>query len=645
LKPSINLSILEILLSKCRDLKHFNQILSQVITASLIKDTYAASRILKFATGASFINLDSARKIFNQIEDSNGFIWNTMMKAYLLRNSSENVMGLYKTMLSCTISPDNYTYPILLQGCALRFSAIEGRQIHDHVFKMGFDCDVYVRNTMINMYAVCDGVSSARHMFDESPVLDSVSWNTILAAYVQRGDLVEAKEIYNLMAEKNVIASNSMIVLLGKLGHVTEARDLFDAMPERDMVSWSALISSYDQNELYTEALAIFKEMVANGTVIDEVVLVSVLSVCAHLNEVDGGRLVHGLAVKTGIDSYVNLQNACIHMYARCGDIIAAEILFTTSYKLDQVSWNSMISGYMKSGLLDRARSLFDIIPEKDVVSWSSMISGYAQHNLFLETLAMFEEMQQEDIRPDETTLVSVVSACTHLDALDQGKWVDSYIRKNGLKINGILGTTLIDMYMKCGCVENALQVFHDMEEKGVSAWNAIIDGLAVNGLGGRAIEMFSKMKKCGVIANEITFIGVLGACRHMGLVDEGRHYFYSMVKEHKLEPNVKHYGCMVDLLGRVGLLKEAEELIFNMPMEPDITTWSALVSACTKHGDREMGERVGRRLIELQPNNDAFHVNLSNICAWKGDWDDVLEIRRQMMQHGVAKTPGRSSI
>ncbi|KAJ8447100.1 hypothetical protein Cgig2_022829 [Carnegiea gigantea] len=595
LKPSINLSILETLLSKCRDLKHFNQILSQVITASLIRDTYAASRILEFATGASFVTLDSSRKIFNQIKDSNGFIWNTMMKAYLLRNSSKNVMGLYKTMLSCTISPDNYTYPILLQGCTLRFSAIEGRQIHDHVFKMGFDCDVYVRNTMVNMYAVCDGVSSARHVFDESPVLDSVSWNTILAAYVQRGDLVEANEIYNLMAEKNVIASNSMIVLLGKLGHVTEARDLFDAMPERDMVSWSALISSYEQNELYTEALAVFKEMVANGTVIDEVVLVSVLSVCAHLNEVDGGRLVHGLAVKTGIDSYVNLQNACIHMYARCGDIIAAEILFNTSYKLDQVSWNSMISGYMKCGLLDRARSLFDIIPEKDVVSWSSMISGYAQHNLFLETLAMFEEMQQEDVRPDETTLVSVV--------------------------------------------------FHDMEEKGVSAWNAVIDGFAVNGLGERAIEMFSKMKRCGVIANEITFIGVLGACRHMGLVDEGQHYFYSMVKEHKLEPNVKHYGCMVDLLGRVGLLKEAEELIFNMPMEPDITTWSALLSACTKHGDREMGKRVGRRLIELQPNNDAFHVNLSNICAWKGDWDDVLEIRRQMMQHGVAKTPGRSSI
>jgi len=616
-----------------------------VIIAGFIKDTYAASRILKFATGSSFIHLDYSRKIFNQIEDSNGFIWNTMMKAYLLRNSSENVMGLYKMMLSYSISPDNYTYPILLQACAIRFSAIEGRQIHDHGFKMGFDWDVYVRNTMINMYAVCDGVTSARQVFDESPVLDSVSWNTMLAGYVQSRDLIEAKEIYSLMPEKNVIASNSMIVLLGNLGHVTEARQLFDAMRERDMVSWSALISSYEQNESYMEALSMFKDMVANEIAIDEVVLVSVLSVCAPLNALDDGRLVHGLAIKIGIDSYVNLQNACIHMYACCEDIIAAEKLFTTSYKLDQISWNSMISGYMKSGLLDRARLLFDIIPEKDVVSWSAMISGYAQHNLFSDSLAMFEQMQQEDIRPDETTLVSIVSACTHLDALNQGKWVDSYIRKNGLKINGILGTTLIDMYMKCGCVENALQVFHDMEEKRVSAWNAVIDGFAVNGLGERAIEMFSEMKRCGVIPNAITFIGVLGACRHMGLVDEGRHYFDSMVKEHKLERNVKHYGCMVDLLGRAGLLKEAEELIMSMPMEPDITTWSALLSACIKHGDHEMGERVGRKLLELQPNNDAFHVSLSNICAGKGDWDDVLEIRRQMTQQGAAKTPGCSLI
>ncbi|KAK9293231.1 hypothetical protein L1049_021221 [Liquidambar formosana] len=510
---------------------------------------------------------------------------------------------------------------------------------------MGFDSDVYVQNTLINMYAVCGNISNARKLFDESPVLDSVSWNSILAGYVQIGDVEEAKLIFDRMPERNVIASNSMIVLFGRMGHVIEACRLFNEMPEKGMVSWSALISCYEQNEMYDEALVAFVQMNANGIMVDEVVVVSVLSACARFSIVKMGKLIHGLVVRIGIDSYVNLHNALIHMYSSCGEIIAAQRLFNAGYLLDQISWNSMISGYLKCGSVEIARALFDSMPVKDIVSWSAMISGYAQHDQFSETLSLFQEMQLEGIRPDETTLVSIISACTRLAALDQGKWVHVYIRKNGLKVNSILGTTLIDMYMKCGCVDNAFEVFNGMEEKGVSSWNSLVIGLAVNGLVERSLDMFSEMKKCGVVPNEITFMGVLGACRHMGLVDDGRRHFDSMINEHKREPNVKHYGCMVDLLGRAGLLKEAEELIENMPMAPDVATWGALLGACKKHGNNEMGERVGRKLIELQPDHDGFHVLLSNIYASKGNWDDVLEIRGMMMQQGVVKIPGCSLI
>ncbi|KAI5326290.1 hypothetical protein L3X38_035364 [Prunus dulcis] len=644
-KTTINLSILETHLPKCQNLKQFNPILSQMILTGFIRDTYAASRILKFSTDSSFVHIDLSLRIFNLIEDANGFIWNTMMRAYIQRNCPQKALNLYKLMVDKNAEPDNYTYPLLVQACAIRVSEFEGRQIHNHILKTGFDSDVYVQNTLINMYAVCENMSDARNLFDEIPVLNPVSWNSILAGYVRAGDAEKAKLIYDRMPERNTIASNSMIVLFGRTGCVTEACRLFNELPEKDMVSWSALISCYEQNEMYEEALALFLRMVANGVMVDEVVVVTVLSACARLSIVQTGKLIHGLVVKIGIEAYVNLQNAFIHMYSSCGEIMAAQKLFNAAYHLDQISWNSMISGYLKCGLVEKARTLFDSMPEKDIVSWSAMISGYAQHDRFSETLALFQEMQLRGIRPDETTLVSVVSACTHLAALDLGQWIHAYIRKNGLKINVFLGTTLINMYMKCGCVENALEVFQGTAEKGVSTWNALILGLAMNGLVEKSLEMFSEMKKCGVAPNEITFIGVLGACRHMGLVDEGRRHFDSIVQEHKIEPNVKHYGCMVDLLGRAGMLKEAEELIESMPMIPDVATWGALLGACKKHGDHDMGERIGRKLIELDPDHDGFHVLLSNIYASKGNWDDVHEIREIMVQHGVVKMPGCSMI
>ncbi|KAM1038606.1 hypothetical protein FF1_033268 [Malus domestica] len=644
-KPSINLSILETHLPKCRNLKQFNPILSQMILTGFINDTYAASRILKFCTDSHFVHVDFSLKIFDRIDDANGFIWNTMMRAYVQRNRPQKALKLYKLMLEKNAGPDHYTYPLLVQACAIRVSGFEGKQIHDHVFKTGFDSDVYVQNTLINMYAVCENMGDARKLFDEIPVLNSVAWNSILAGYVRAGDVEKAKFVYDQMPERNTIASNSMIVLFGRTGCVNEACRLFEEMPEKDMVSWSALISCHEQNEMYEEALAKFLEMVANGVMVDEVVLVTVLSACANLLAVQTGKLIHGLVVKIGTESYVNLQNAFIHMYSNCGEIMAAQKLFNAAYNLDQISWNSMISGYLKCGLVENARTLFDSMPEKDIVSWSAMISGYAQQDRFSETLALFQEMQLLGIRPDETTLVSVVSACTQLAALDLGQWIHAYIRKNGLKINVFLGTTLINMYMKCGCVENALEVFEGTSEKGVSSWNALILGLAMNGLVEKSLETFSEMKKCGVAPNEITFIGVLGACRHMGLVNEGRRHFDSMVQEHKIERNVKHYGCMVDLLGRAGMLKEAEELIESMPMMPDVATWGALLGACKKHGDHDRGERIGRKLIELEPDHDGFHVLLSNICASKGNWDDVHEIRGTMMQHGVVKTPGCSMI
>ncbi|KAK1582780.1 hypothetical protein Q3G72_018182 [Acer saccharum] len=341
-----------------------------MILTGFITDTFAASRLLKFSTDSlPFVDINYCCRIFTHIENPNGFIFNTMMRAYIQRNSPEKAMCLYKLMLNNNVGVDNYTYPLLVQASALRLSVFEGKMVHGHVFKVGFDFDVYVNNTLINMYAVCGTLSDARKLFDESPSLDSVSWNSILAGYVNAGNVEEART---------------------------------------------------GNNEMYEDALVTFRRMNDHGVMVDEVVVVSVLTACARLTDVMIGKLIHSLVVKIGVEYYVNLQNALIHMYSSCEEIVSAEKLFC--------------------------------------------------------------EMQLEGIMPDQTILVSIISACTRLASLDQGKWIHTYIRKNGLKINAILGTTLIDMYMKLGCVENALDVFHGMEEIGVSTWNALILGYAMNG-------------------------------------------------------------------------------------------------------------------------------------------------------------------
>ncbi|CAN1219399.1 Pentatricopeptide repeat-containing protein At2g22410, mitochondrial [Linum perenne] len=550
--PTLTHTILDTLLQRCRSLSHFNQIVSQMIITGFLDDTFAAGKLLKFSTDSLFIPLTHSHRIFTHIRNPNGFVYNTMMRAHVQRNNPEQALLVYKLMRGDSVGPDTYTYPLLLQSCSQRLAEFQGRLIHGHVFKVGFDSDVYVQNTLINLYAVCGKLGDARQVFDESPVLDLVSWNSMLAGYVSVENVNEAK--YK------------------------------------------------------------FKEMVFNGVLVDEVVLISALSACAHSLVVKMGQLIHGLAIKVGIELYVNLQNALIHMYLKCGEFA-------------------------------KARSLFDSMPRKDTVSWSVMISGYAQRDKFADALALFQDMQNDGFEPDDSILVSAISACTHLSALDRGVWIHDYIRKKSLKINVILGTTLIDMHMKFGSVENAIKVFNELEEKGVSTWNALILGLAMNGMVKESLETFSEMKECGILPNEITFLAVLGACRHMGLVDEGRRHFDSMVEDHGIKPTVKHYGCMVDLLGRAGKLREAEELIDSMPMAPDVSTWGALLGACTKYEDNVMGERVGRKLIEFQPDHDGFHVLLSNIYASRGDWNDAHEVRGTMRKHRVVKMPGCSMI
>lgn len=332
-------------------------------------------------------------------------------------------------------------------------------------------------------------------------------------------------------------------------------------------------------------------------------------------------------------------------VYARGGDILSAKKLFDTMPEKNLVSSTAMLTCYAKHGQIAAARELFDEFREKDVVCWNVMIDGYTQHGFPNEALALFRRMLKTKVRPNEVTAVAVLSACGQIGALESGRWIHSYIENLGIKLNVQVGTALIDMYSKCGSLEDARLIFDKVNDKDVIAWNSMIVGYAMHGFTIDAIRLFNEMLRIGLKPTDITFIGILNACAHAGLVDEGWRFFNSMKDEHAIEPKVEHYGCMVNLLGRCGRVEEANKLIKNMKVEPDSVMWGTLLGACSLHGNIDLGEEIAEYLVSQNLANSGTYILLSNIYAAKGNWDGVAKVRTLMKDSGVQKEPGCSSI
>ncbi|KAJ6737776.1 hypothetical protein OIU85_019798 [Salix viminalis] len=357
--------------------------------------------------------------------------------------------------------------------------------------------------------------------------------------------------------------------------------------------------------------------------------------------EVEGARRM----LEEDGNSDVICFNAMIDGYLKCGEVEAAKELFWSMEDKNVGSWNVMVSGMAKCGKIEEARELFNEMKEKNEISWSAMIDGYIKGGYYKEALVVFNEMQREKIRPRKFVLSSVLAACANVGALDQGRWIHAYVNKNSNSFDAVLGTALVDMYAKCGRLDMAWGVFEKMEKKEVFTWNAMICGLALHGRAEDAIDLFFKMQNQNFRPNGITLLGVLSACAHSGMVDEGLNILNCMEEVYGIVPGMEHYGCVVDLLGRAGLLGEAEEVIYSMPMEPSAAVWGALLGACRKHGDVELGERVGKILLELEPQNSGRYALLSNIYARAGRWDDVENVRKLMKERAVKTSTGISMI
>ncbi|PKA61398.1 Pentatricopeptide repeat-containing protein [Apostasia shenzhenica] len=492
----------------------------------------------------------------------------------------------YCGMRQANVTVDRFIFPPLLRAAARAAGeggVAVGREAHGLAAKLGFDSDPFVQTALSGAYAA--------------------------------GGLIE------------------------------DAREVFDGMLHRDVVAWSVMLDGYCHAGQYNESLILFEEMKRSGLTPDNVIFSTILTACGRTGNLSFGKAIHSYIIESNVPIDGHIQSSLVTMYSNCHLMETAQKLYDEMSPKNMVASTAMVFGYCKIGEIEIARSIFDQMADKDLVSWSAMISGYAESERPAEALRLFNELLAKGMRPDRITMLSVISACAHLGALDQAKWVHIFVDKNDFRVFVSINNALIDMYAKCGSLVSARMIFDSMSERNVVTWTSMITGFAMHGEGRSALELFDEMKAIGIEANVVTFVGLLYACSHAGMVEDGRRIFKSMVHEHKIEPKHEHYGCMVDLLGRAKLLQEALELIESMPFPPNVVEWGSLLGACLNSGNIELGEHAANRLLELDPTHDGALVLLSNIYAKANRWQNVGEVRSLMKGRAVSKERGCSWI
>ncbi|KAK9051996.1 hypothetical protein SSX86_028624 [Deinandra increscens subsp. villosa] len=542
-------------------------------------------------------------------------------------------------------------YAILLQTCTKSHSFNHGIQLHSHVIKTGLETDRFVGNSLLALYfKLCSDFTETKRVFDGLYYKDVVSWTSMISGFIRVGrpsfSLELFKEMMGIGVEPNAFTLSSVIKACAELGDVNlgrgfhgivfkrgfdtnhviasslidmygrnyvsyDARKLFDEMPEPDSICWTSVISTFTRNDLFEEALMFFISMLRKHQMSpDGFTFGTVLTACGNLGRLKQGREVHSKVITSGIQDNVVVDSSLVDMYGKCGSVYESQ-------------------------------RVFDRMATPNSVSWSALLGGYCQKGDFDTVIELFRAMQEVDLYSFGT----IIRACAGLAAVRQGKEVHCvYLRKHACQCI-IIESALVDLYSKCGCVDFAYRLFKQMRTRNVITWNSIISGFAQNGRGLDAIKMFKDMVNEGIKPDGISFIGVLFACSHAGLVEKGREYFMLMNNKYGIEAGIEHYSCMVDLLGRAGQLEEAECLIMESSFKDDKSVWATLLGACSSSSNFIVAERVGKKMMDLDPNYHLSYVLLGNVYRAMGRWNESDKIIGLMKERGIHKTLGKSWI
>ncbi|XP_004499531.1 pentatricopeptide repeat-containing protein At5g27110 [Cicer arietinum] len=645
------------LLRACVNSKSLNQgklIHQKVITFGLQNDVFFCKNLISLYVSCHMY--DYAKHVFDAVENPCEIsLWNGLMAGYTKNYMYVEALELFdKLMHYPYLKPDSYTYPSVLKACGGLCRVVLGKMIHTCLMKTGLMVDIVVGSSLVGMYAKCNAFEYAVKMFDEMPDKDVACWNTVISCYYQSGKFEEAlryfgmmrrfgfmpdsvtittaisscarlfdlergreihKELINSGFELDSFVSSALVDMYGKCGHLEMAIEVFEQMPKKTVVAWNSMITGYGFKGDCFSCIQLFKRMYDEGVKPTLTTLSSIIMACSRSVRLLEGKFVHGYIIRNRIQPDIFINSSLMDLYFKCRKVESAE-------------------------------NIFKLIPKTTAVYWNVMISGYATEGRLFEALNLFSEMRQSYAEPDAITFTSVVAACSQLAALEKGKEIHNLIIEKNLGNNEVVMGALLDMYAKCGAVDEAFGVFKCLPERDLVSWTSMITAYGSHGRVYEALKLFAEMLQSNVKPDRVTFLAILSACGHAGLVDDGFYHFNQMINVYGIKPRVEHYSCLIALLGRAGRLHEAYEILQRNPeIRDDVGLLSTLFSACRLHRHLDLGVEIAEKLIDKDPDDSSTYIILSNMYASFGRWDEVRMVRSKMKELGLKKNPGCSWI
>ncbi|KAL0535487.1 hypothetical protein IC582_029818 [Cucumis melo] len=583
------------------------------------------------------------------------YLWNLTIRSSVNGGFFAQTLETYSFMRQSGIHGNNFTFPLLLKACANLASIGYGTMLHAHLIHVGFESDVFVQTSLVDMYSKISDLRASRQVFDETSTRSVIFWNSMIAAYSRgfrvnealklfremlgggfepnsstfvsllsgfadptHGSLFQGRLLHGFMTKfqfhDDTPVQNSLVQMYVNFGQIDSACSVFYAISEKTVISWTIMLGGYLKAGAVAKVFETFSQMRQNNVVLDKFVFVDIISSCIQLGNLSLGSSLHSLLLKTALKYEDPIGCLLISMYSKCGDLLSA-------------------------------RAVFDLLSEKSIYSWTSMISGYANAGYPREALSLFTMATQNNVRPNGAMLATAISACADLGSLSMLREIEAFIQQDGLASDYQVSTSLIHLYCKFGSFEKAEKVFSSMIHRDLAAWSSMMNGYAMHGMGEKTMNLFHEMQRSGIKPDGSVYASILLACSHSGLVEDGLEHFKNMQLDYGIVPNMVHYTCLVDILSRAGHLELALNTIQEMPTQFQSQAWAPFLSACRTYCDVELGEVANRCLLSSNPRNPVNHVLMANLYTSMGKWKEAAKVRSLIDDKGLVKQPGCSQL
>ncbi|XVE99105.1 hypothetical protein REPUB_Repub03eG0168000 [Reevesia pubescens] len=622
---------------------------AKIIISGIPRDVYTNNHLL--AMYVKFDRIVDARKLFDKMPERNIISWTALISGYSQIGMAEKALGCLTLMINDGLEPNYYTSVSAVSACASLGDGRAGKEVHGRIYRSGVDFSTPVSNSLINMYGKCGLLKSAQLVFDAMLEPNLISWTSLLSSYSQQGENLKSLRIFvhsrrvgvrtNEFACATVLSASAgledlkvgmqihclvvkcgiefdkfvetgLISVYTKCADLNSAGQVFLEVNQSNLAAWTSLIGGYVQQGKGGEAIDLFLKLHSLGIRPSERTFSSVLGAFADAEVIEVGKQLHTLIIKMGYSSFISVGNAVLDFYSKCG-------------------------------LLQESLRTFEDMNEHDIVSWNSLISGHVGLGQYEDAIDLLKDMLFQGYKPNLYTYSSILSVCSDVPAIEWGKQTHCCIIKPAFDSNVVVGSALIDMYAKCGILNAARKVFDYLTSKNLVSWNTMLAGYAQHGFVREALEIYSMMQRGDIKPNDVTFIGVLSACAHAGLLTEGLYYYNSMIRDHAIAPRLKHLASIVNLLARKGETQRAYEFIRSFPMEPSKVVWRCLLSGCKTHKDLVLGRLAAEKILSIDPEDSSAHIMLSNIYAEAKKWDETAQLRKIMKEKAMKKATGCS--